>query len=60
MLFRMALGAHPAYYIMDTGALSQGIKRPGGRRETDQSPPNNAEVKKICIYTSIPQYVLKA
>jgi hypothetical protein len=33
-------GAHPASYPMGTGALSQGVKRPG--RDTDRSPPTSA------------------
>jgi hypothetical protein len=40
------------------GALSQGVKRPG--READHSPPANAEVKKMCIYTSTPPYAFMA
>jgi hypothetical protein len=39
---------------MDTGE----IKWPG--HETDQSPPNSAEVKKMWIYTATPPYFLKA
>jgi hypothetical protein len=47
-------GAHPAY-PMGAGALSPGVKRPG--RETDHSPPSNAEVKRWS-YTSTPPYVI--
>jgi hypothetical protein len=36
-------GTHPASYLMDTGSLSPEVKRSG--RETDNSPPSNAEVK---------------
>jgi hypothetical protein len=36
------------------GALSPWVKRPD--RETDNSPPTNAEVKKIWIYTPNPPY----
>jgi hypothetical protein len=35
-------GAHPAFYLMGTRALSLGVKRPG--READHSPPSIAEV----------------
>jgi hypothetical protein len=44
-------GAHPAY-LMGTGALSLGAKRPG--READHSPPSSAEIKNAWIYTSNP------
>jgi hypothetical protein len=37
---------------MGTGTLSLGVKRPG--RETDNSPPASAEIKKMKIYTSLP------
>jgi hypothetical protein len=37
------------------GALSPGVKWQG--READHSPPTNAEVKKMWIYTSTPPYV---
>jgi hypothetical protein len=33
-----------------------GVKQPG--READHSPPTSAEVKKTCVYTSTPSYVL--
>jgi hypothetical protein len=36
------------------GPLSPGVKRPA--READHSPPTNAEVKKMWIYTSTPPY----
>jgi hypothetical protein len=35
-------------------ASSPGVKWPG--READHSPPASAEVKKMWIYTSTPQY----
>jgi hypothetical protein len=38
-----------------TGALSQGVKRPG--READHFPPTSAEVKNAWIYTSTFPYV---
>jgi hypothetical protein len=47
-------GVHPTSYQMD--ALSTGVKRLG--READQSPPANAEVKKLWVYTSTPPYAL--
>jgi hypothetical protein len=40
------------------GALSPGVKRPG--RDTDHSPPFNAEVKNASSYTSTPQYAFMA
>jgi hypothetical protein len=40
------------------GALSMGVKWP--EREADRAPPTSAEVKKIWIYTSTPQYVFMA
>jgi hypothetical protein len=52
---RPALNAHLASYIMGTGVLYFGVKRP--RRGAEHSPPISAEVKKICIYTSTPPYV---
>jgi hypothetical protein len=43
---------------MGTGDLSLGVKRPG--RETDNSLPTNAEVKKMWVYTSTPPYAFIA
>jgi hypothetical protein len=40
------------------GALSPGVKRAG--READHSPPTNAEVKKMWIYTSTHPYSFMA
>jgi hypothetical protein len=40
------------------GSLSPRVKRP--RREADYSPPASAEVKKMWIYTSTPQYAFMA
>jgi hypothetical protein len=40
------------------GALSLGVKRPG--RETNHSPPPNAEVKNVRRYTSTRHYVFMA
>jgi hypothetical protein len=52
-------GVHPTSYSMGTGgAISPGVKRPG--READHSPPANAEVKKMWIYTSTPPYTFMA
>jgi hypothetical protein len=51
-------GSHPASYLMGTGRFSRGAKRPG--RETDNSPPTSAEVKKMWIYTSTPPYAFMA
>jgi hypothetical protein len=50
-------GAHSAY-LVDTGVLSLGVKRPG--REVNHSPPTNAQIKKTCIYTSTPPNVFMA
>jgi hypothetical protein len=43
---------------MGTGDSFSGVKRQG--READHSPPTNAEVKKMWIYTSTPPYVFMA
>jgi hypothetical protein len=51
-------GVHPNSYLMNTGALSPGIKRPV--READHSPPASAEIKKMWIYTSTPPYAYMA
>jgi len=45
-------GAHPASYLMDSGALTPGSKRPG--READHSLPSSAKVKNVWSYTAIP------
>jgi hypothetical protein len=47
-------GAHTAFYQMGTWALSPWVKRPG--RESDDSPPTSAEVKKTWVYTSPSPY----
>jgi hypothetical protein len=47
-----------AYASAITGGLSPGVNRP--KREADQSPPANAEVKKMWIYTSTPPYASMA
>jgi hypothetical protein len=47
-------GVKPTSYPMGTGALSQGVKRPG--READHSPPASSEVKKMWIYTPTPPH----
>jgi hypothetical protein len=52
------LGVHPTSYPMGTGALSQGVKRPG--HEADHSPPTSAEGKELWIYTLTPLYVFMA
>jgi hypothetical protein len=55
---RPALGStHPPIQWVP-GAVSVGVQRPG--RETDNSPPTSAEVKKMWIYTSTPPYVFMA
>jgi hypothetical protein len=55
---RPDLGAHPAFYIMGPGAVSQVVKQPG--HEADHSPPASAEIKKLWIYTSTPPYAFMA
>jgi hypothetical protein len=52
LVVQTCCGAHPASYPMGTG-----VKRPG--READHSPPANAEVKKMWIYTSTLPYAFK-
>jgi hypothetical protein len=42
-------GAPPASYPVGTWGSFPGVKRPG--RETDHSPPSNAEVKNAWSYT---------
>jgi hypothetical protein len=44
----------PTSYPMSTEGSSPGVKRPG--READHSPPTNAEIKKMWLYTSNPPY----
>jgi hypothetical protein len=40
---RTGSGSHPASYLVGTGALSRGVKRPA--REANHSSPSGAEVK---------------
>jgi hypothetical protein len=56
--FTPALGSTQTRIQWVPGAISSGIKQPG--RETDHSPPASAEVNKMWIYTSTPQYALIA
>jgi hypothetical protein len=51
-------GVHPTSYTTGTGSSFPGVKRPG--READRSPPANAEVKKMWIYTTTPLYAFMA
>jgi hypothetical protein len=51
-------GAHPAFYLLGTGATLQGVKRPG--READHSPPYGAGDEKSWRYASTLPYVLTA
>jgi hypothetical protein len=55
---RPALGSTQPPIQWVPGVLSLGVKRPG--RESDHSPPANAEVKKMWIYTSNPPYAFMA
>jgi hypothetical protein len=48
------LSGPPSLLSKGYRGLSPELKRPG--READHSPPNNAEVKKMWIYTSTPPY----
>jgi hypothetical protein len=45
-------------YPRGTGCSFPVVKRPGP--EADHSSPSSAEVKDVCSYTSIPQYVFMA
>jgi hypothetical protein len=46
-------GPYSASYLMGTGALSPGVKRPG--LEADHSPPASAEVKEnVDLYIHSP------
>jgi hypothetical protein len=49
---------HLASYTMGIGASFPGGKAAGGG-EADHSPPTNAEVKKMDIYTSTPPYAYR-
>jgi hypothetical protein len=51
-------GVHPTSCQMHRGALSPRVYRQG--READHSPTTSAEVKKMWMYASIPQYVYMA
>jgi hypothetical protein len=55
MSSRPALGPTQSTIQWVLGDLSPGVSQPG--RETDHSPPTNAEVKNTWIYTSIPPYI---
>jgi hypothetical protein len=55
---RRALGTAQPSIKWVPGALSLGANRP--ERETDHSPPSNAEVKNEWRHTSTPQYVFMA
>jgi hypothetical protein len=57
-VIQTGFGNHPASYPMGTRVLSQEVKRP--RRESDHSPPTNAEVKETWVYTPTPPYIFKA
>jgi hypothetical protein len=61
--FHFSISSRPALesiqpLIKWVPGLFPGVKRQG--READHSPPTNAEVKKMWIYTSTPLYVLMA
>jgi hypothetical protein len=49
---------HPASYPMGTGDSFPEVKQPG--READHSPPTNADVKRMWVYTSTPPQVFMA
>jgi hypothetical protein len=51
-------GTHQASYLLGTGALSPGVKRPG--REAGHLFPTSALVKNSWIYTFTPPYFFMA
>jgi hypothetical protein len=55
---RPALGGTQPTIQWVTGGTFSGVKWP--KRETDHSPPPNAEVKKTCIYISTSTYAFMA
>jgi hypothetical protein len=55
---RPALGRTQPPIQWVPGPLSRGVKRQG--HKADHSPPPSAEVKKMWIYTSTPQYASMA
>jgi hypothetical protein len=55
---RSALGSTQLPIQCEPGTLYLRVKQPG--READQSPPTNAEVKKMWIYTSPHPYAFMA
>jgi hypothetical protein len=57
-IVQSGFGVHPTSYPMGTGSSFPGVKRSG--READNSPPTSAEVKKMWIYISTPQYAFMA
>jgi hypothetical protein len=58
-VWKMQNGSRPTLpYVMDTGALSPGVKRQ--ERKSDHSPRASAEVKKTWICTSTLPYTLVA
>jgi hypothetical protein len=58
MSSRKALGSTEPPIQWVQGALSPEVKQPG--RESNHSPPNSAEVKKMWIYTSTLLYAFMA
>jgi hypothetical protein len=52
MLSKSALGPTQPSIQLISGALAQGVKRPG--RDADHSLPTSAEVKKTRVYTTTP------
>jgi hypothetical protein len=52
------LWVHPTSYKMGTWGSFPEVKRP--ENEADHSPPANAEVKKMWMYTSTPPYAFMA
>jgi hypothetical protein len=57
-IFLNSSGAHPAPYTMRTRGFFPQVKLQ--ERETDNSPPTSAEVKKTSIYLSTRSYVFLA
>jgi hypothetical protein len=57
-LIQTSSEAHTAFYPMDTRTSSPRLRPLGS--EADHSPPTNANVKKMFIYTSTPPHVSMA
>jgi hypothetical protein len=56
--YRTGSWTQPAFYPMDTGVLSPGLRQQG--LEADHSSPASTDVKKTRIYTATPPLVFMA